>query len=80
MPHSIDAKVTERFHRDSQYDMTLTMTMDDPRYYTKPVSLGTVYFRWIPSQTFYDFSCVPSSVQRYLREMADPASVPAAGR
>ena len=80
LPHSIDAKVTERFHRDSQYDMTLTMTMDDPRYYTKPVSLGTVYFRWIPSQTFYDFSCVPSSVQRYLREMADPASVPAAGR
>jgi hypothetical protein len=73
-PHSVDARVTERFHRKSRNDLTLTMTMDDPKLYTRPVSLGTVHFRWIPSQTFFDFSCVPSSVQRYLKEMADPAA------
>ena len=73
-PHSVDAKVTERFHRSSRNDMSLTMTMDDPRLYSRPLSLGQVHFRWIPSQTFFDFSCVPSSVQMYLKEMADPSS------
>lgn len=74
LPHSVDAKVTERFHRSSKNDLTLTMTMDDPKLYTRPLSLGVVHFRWIPSQTFFDFSCVPSSVQMYLKEMADPSS------
>ena len=79
-PHSVDARVTERFHRKSKNDLTLTMTMDDPKLYTRPLRLGEVHFRWIPSQTFFDFSCVPSSVQRYLKEMADPAGDPSAAR
>jgi len=74
LPHSVDARVTERFNRSSKNDLSLTMTMDDPKLYSKPLSLGEVNFRWIPSQTFFDFSCVPSSVQMYLKEMADPAS------
>jgi hypothetical protein len=73
-PHSVDARVTERFQRKSKNDLMLTMTMDDSKLYTRPVRLGTVHFRWIPSQTFFDFSCVPSLVQRYLKEMADPAA------
>ena len=79
-PHSVDARVTERFQRKSKNDLTLTMTMDDPKLYTRPVSLGVVHFRWIPSQTFFDFTCIPSSVQRYLKEMADPAGNPTAAR
>jgi hypothetical protein len=79
-PHSVDAHVTERFHRSSKNDLTLTMTMDDPKLYTRPLSLGEVHFRWIPSQTFFDFSCVPSSVQMYLKEMADPSGAPGAAR
>ena len=55
-PHSVDARVTERFQRKSKNDLTLTMTMDDSKLYTRPVSLGVVHFRWIPSQTFFDFS------------------------
>ena len=80
LPHSVDARVTERFVRKSKNDLALAMTMDDPKLYAKPVSLGEIYFRWIPSQTFFDFSCVPSSVQRYLKEMADPSGSPSAGR
>ena len=80
LPHSVDARVTERFVRKSKNDLALSMTMDDPKLYSKPVSLGTIYFRWIPSQTFFDFSCVPSLVQRYLTEMADPAGNPSAAR
>jgi hypothetical protein len=79
-PHSVDARVTERFQRKSKNDLTLAMTMDDPKLYTRPVRLGEVHFRWIPSQTFFDFSCVPSSVQQYLKEMADPSGNPNTAR
>ena len=79
-PHSVEARATERFQRKSKNDLTLTMTMDDPKLYTRPVSLGEIYFRWIPSQTFFDFTCIPSSVQRYLKEMGDPSGDPGAAR
>ena len=72
-PHSVDAHVQERFHRDSKNDLTLTLTMDDPKLYTKPFPLGDVHFRWIPNQLFDDFTCIPSEQQRYLKEMGDPA-------
>jgi hypothetical protein len=72
-PHSIDALVHERFHRDSKYDLTLTMTMDDPKIYTKQFVIGEEHFRWIPNQQFDEFTCIPSQVQQYLKEMGDPA-------
>lgn len=78
-PHSVEARVTERFQRKSKNDLTLTTTMDDPKLYTRPLKLGEVYFRWIPSQTFYNTTCIPSSLQRYLKEMADPAGNPSSG-
>ncbi|NOT25088.1 MAG: hypothetical protein HOP16_03195 [Acidobacteria bacterium] len=80
LPHSVDARVTERFRRSSRNDMTLTMTMDDPKLYTRTLKLGEIYFRWIPSQTFYNTTCIPSTLQRYLKEMADPAGSPTAAR
>ena len=72
-PHSIDAHVQERFHRDSKNDLTLTMTMDDPKLYTKQFFLGEQHFRWIPNQQLDDFTCIPSEVQEYLKQMGDPA-------
>jgi hypothetical protein len=79
--HSVDARVTERYHRKSRNDLTLTMTMEDPKLYTGTFRLGETHFRWVPNQTLFDFTCIPSSVQRYLKEMGDPAgSDPDAGR
>jgi hypothetical protein len=72
-PHSIDAHVQERFHRDDRNDLTLTITMDDPKLYTKQFFLGEEHFRWIPNQQVDDFTCIPSEVQEYLKEMGDPA-------
>ena len=72
-PHSVDARVQERFHRDSKNDLTLTMTMDDPKLYTSTFFLGEDHFRWIPNQKLLDFTCIPSSVQQYIKEMGDPA-------
>ena len=79
-PHTVEARVTERFHRSSKNDLLLTTTMDDPKLYTRPLKLGEVSFRWIPSQTFFNTTCIPSSLQRYLKEMADPAGNPSAAR
>ena len=72
-PHSVDAKVTERFHRDSKNDLTHTMTMEDPKLYTAPFFLGEIHFRWIPNQVLDDFTCIPSEQVKYLSEMGDPA-------
>jgi hypothetical protein len=72
-PHSVDARVEERFHRKSKNELTLTLTMYDPKLYTAPLPLGEANFRWIPNQKLLDFTCIPSSVQRYLKEMGDPA-------
>ena len=79
-PHSVEARVTERFRRESKNDLTVTTTMDDPKLYTRPLKLGEIYFRWIPSQTFFSTTCIPSSLQRYLKEMADPAGKPSAAK
>ena len=62
-------------------DCTLTITMDDPKLYTQPFNLGDVHFRWIPNQQLDDYTCIPSEVQLYLKEMGDPAgSDPSAAR
>jgi hypothetical protein len=79
LPHSIMARVTERFHRSSKHDLSVAQTMTDPQLYSRPFSLGEVHFRWIPNQLFDDFTCIPSEVQRYLKEMADPAGTGDAG-
>jgi len=72
-PHSVDAHVVERFHRSSKHDLSLNITMTDPKLYTQPFFLGEVYFRWVPNQQIDDFTCIPSEQQLYLKEMGDPA-------
>jgi hypothetical protein len=72
-PHSIDAVVTERLTRVDKNDLALSITMDDPTIYTKPFVIGTQHFRWVPNQALDDFTCIPSQVQEYIQQMADPA-------
>jgi hypothetical protein len=72
-PHTMSAHVQERFHRDSKNDITLDITMDDPKLYTKQFDLGTEHFRWVPNQQLDDYTCIPSEIQEYLQTMGDPA-------
>ena len=72
-PHSVDAHVVERFHRSTHNDLSLAITMTDPKLYTAPFNMGEVYFRWVPNQQLDDFTCIPSEQQLYLKEMGDPA-------
>jgi hypothetical protein len=72
-PHTVNAHVQERFHRDSKNDLTLSLTMDDPKLYTKQFDLGLEHFRWVPNQQLDDYTCIPSQIQEYLQTMGDPA-------
>jgi hypothetical protein len=52
------------------------VTVDDPKVYAKPFSLGTAYFKWIPNQQFDENLCVPSETIEYLKALGDPAGDP----
>jgi hypothetical protein len=72
-PHTVQAHVQERFTRTDHNNLELTITVDDPKIYTKPFSLGTVYFKWIPNQIFNEQLCIPSETIEYLKSVGDPA-------
>jgi len=72
-PHTVGVHVQERFTRTDHNDLELTITVDDPKIYTKPFSLGTVYFKWIPNQIFDEKLCIPSETIEYLKSVGDPA-------
>jgi hypothetical protein len=73
-PHSIDMRVQERYTRVDHNTLELTMTIDDPKTYTKPFVITNGRFRWLPSQDLVEEFCVPSLMQEYLKTIADPAS------
>ena len=50
------------FHRDSRNDLTLTITMDDPKLYTKPFDIGDVHFRGIRTGSS---TTIPASRRRF---------------
>jgi hypothetical protein len=72
-PHSVDARFQERFVRLNHNNLELTVTVDDPKLYTKPFVLATNKFKWIPDQRFDEQLCIPSQVLDYIDVVADPA-------
>ena len=75
-PMSDQMKVEERFHRVNSHLMELTVTVEDPKFYTKP---------WVPMDKFpmklqapdYDIIemlCAPSDMESYSTDFGDPAS------
>ena len=74
-PHTTEARIEERYTRADHNDLKVTLTVDDPKIYTKPFSLGTVYFRWTPNQLFDEKLCIPSDTIEYLKSVGDPAGM-----
>ena len=72
-PHTSDARIQERYTRVNHNNLELTVTVDDPKLYTKPFLLATNNFKWIPDQQFDEQLCIPSQVIEYLRLVGDPA-------
>jgi hypothetical protein len=81
-PHSSDMRVQERYTRVSYNVLETTVTVDDPKYYTKPwVLIPKKIYRWIPSNEAYygttgEFDeqfCVPSEMSEYNKTIRDLA-------
>ena len=72
-PHSVDAKIEERFTRPDHNHLQMVVTVDDPKVFTKPFVLSKNDYRWIPDQEAEEQMCVPSEMINYMKTISDPA-------
>jgi hypothetical protein len=75
-PHSDALRVKEVYHRPNSDILELTVTIDDPKMYTKPwVALDKFVLHRLPDDfDAEEFICAPSEVANYNRFLAKPAS------
>jgi len=73
-PHSGDLHVNERYTRVDQHTLEMTVTLDDPKVFTRPWMAGQTTFKWIPEQQFDEQLCIPSHMQDYYKLLANPAA------
>lgn len=79
-PHSVDLQVEERYQRLDRNDIEVTVTIDDPKIYTRSFVITQYKLRWIPEQEFEEQLCVPSEMLRYEQLVAAPAGDPNAAK
>lgn len=72
-PHSNELHVVERYTRKDHDTLEVIVTIDDPKTYTKPFTLGRTVYKWIPSQDFEEQLCIPSEAEAYTSIIAKPA-------
>jgi hypothetical protein len=72
-PHSPNAHLEERYTRVDQYDIHLTVTIDDPTYYTQPWKVMAANFYWMKDQDFEENFCVPSEAVAYRDKVSNPS-------
>jgi hypothetical protein len=75
-PMSEDMHVEERFHRVDHDHMELTVTLDDPKMYTKPwVAMNKFPMKLqSPDYDVVEMICVPSEMEQYSKDYGDAAS------
>src|SRR3984893_5633469 len=75
-PHSGDLRVEERFHRVDHDTLEPSMTIDDPKMYTKPwVALNKLRFKLKPPNfDVREMICSPSEFAEYNKVVGKPAS------
>jgi hypothetical protein len=74
-PLSASAHITERYTRVDQYNLQLTVTVDDPKYYTKPWTSIRANWYWMKAQDFSESFCVPSEAIQYRDTLATPSGI-----
>jgi hypothetical protein len=72
-PHSVNARIEERYTRVDHNHMQMVTTVDDPAIYTKPFALTKNEYRWIPDQEPEEQICVPSEVIHYMNIISRPS-------
>jgi len=75
-PASDAMHVEERFHRADHNLLELTVTIDDPKMYTKPwVAMNKFPMRLqSPDYDVVEMMCIPSEEEQYYKEYGDQAS------
>jgi len=71
-PHSEDLRVEEQLHRIDHDNLELSVTIDDPKFYSKPwVALDKLHFRLRPANfELQEMMCSPSELAEYNRRHA----------
>ena len=72
-PHTTDAHLEERWTRPDQYNLQVTVTVDDPKFYTKPFQLVKANYYWMKDQDFEETLCLPSEAIEYRDKLAKPS-------
>lgn len=72
-PHTPNARLEERYTRVDQYNVHLTVTVDDPVYYTQPWKVMVADFYWMKDQDFEENFCVPSEAVAYRDKVSNPS-------
>lgn len=75
-PHSADLRVEERFHRADSDHLELTVTINDPKMYTKPwVALDKFPLQLQPPGTdIHEMFCSPSEFAEYNKLLGNSIS------
>ena len=67
--------VEERFHRTDSNNLEWTVTIDDPKMYTKPwVAMKFPMKLQSPDYDVVEMMCIPSEMEQYYKDYGDPAS------
>ena len=74
-PRSSSAHLQERYTRVDEYNLQLTVTIDDPKFYTKPWTWMRANFYWMKAQDFSESLCVPSEAIQYRDTLAKPSGI-----
>jgi hypothetical protein len=76
-PHSSELRVEERFHRVNHDLMELTVTIDDPKMYTKPwLALNKFPLHLQPPAfDMREMFCSPSEIEDYNKQVGEPAAL-----
>jgi hypothetical protein len=72
-PHTNAAHLQERYTRVDQYNIQLTVTIDDPKFYTMPWQVLKANYYWMKAQDFDETFCVPSDALAYRDKLANPS-------
>ena len=76
-PHSEEMHVEEVYHRVNRDRMELSMTIDDPKVYSKPwLALDKLPMKLMPANTDVpEMMCSPSELAEYNRRHASKGEI-----
>ena len=60
-PHSDQLKVVERMSMPDGDHINYELTMEDPKYYTKPIKNTRVFVRMKAGQELFEYSCAENN-------------------